>query len=506
MRFTAILFLVIIGIVNAQATDADKQLKEFIHVARDATMQLSSVEPTTGYQNPKARISVVLNALEQTPAPLVLESVQGAVTEVSNLLYASTKVREKGASLVATLIAERNRNIAAYRAEVEALLVKSIKACVSATTPADLDETLKALTVFQRQQKDTSGRAASLEGASYERAVQMSRFVARWQDYLADRLTPNNSKTRNDLAELGNLVDPSLLPRSQLFDLPEHYPPLPIAPAAPPKPSPEEQAKKDWAAMLVRIGEVETVDELDGLVKDIEPIAAALPFSTSIQQLRDMLKGYIADKKALASRQINPGIFFRPFPIQTAPAGNPDCSQAVIAAFQRLRIQLQHLSLQVVFKDSGLTLRSDEPIDAYIMRVAQAAAAADNWEYVFRTLEFYRSIYPDSEAPAWTARELLSCWHYVAARKLDEAEQLSRAILAYQDALRTTGRLTPVKIIKNRLAEIKNQHPEAFDEALRISDQVKNQSLYPQVPYARTQRTSGTYLFPESDRPFAPAP
>jgi|GEM_PF-6359082 len=438
----------------------------------------------------------MLDQLEKLPRPVSLESAQSYITQISSLLAASPKVRLAGETLLATLTADQKERLSRYRAEVDSLLTQAAKTCLAATQPADLDATLKTLAPYQRPD-DSSRLRSGVDYQAQQRAAQMFQFVTRWQDYLGASQSGDNDRANQALFELRNLVDPTLIPRSRLFT-PLHQAEL-AKTATPPVPSSAEIL----ADILTRIEKAPNLDELEPITPDIDALYAKFPDDRWLKEIRVLISDCLEDRRNIKTGQVNTDLFTRNEHLSVLRA-NGYCSERIIALFRKISLQLQRETLAFVFKDSGIPQSTDESVDAYILRVAQAAVAAENWEYALRTLEFYRALFPStSVAPAWTSRELLSCTTYVAARQLDEAGQVSQAVLAYQEALRAAGRLTPVTLIRNRLDELKTTQPDAYAAAALIPRTIVVQTRSYPDRFNNPPSGQKTYLMPATERPLA---
>jgi hypothetical protein len=515
MQFFRILLTAIVLSGSLYAAESpEKQLKTFIASARKAlskqpasTPRQSASDPLT----PQASVSSLLVFLEQQATPLARESVQSAIKQVCVLLATHPKVVASGSALVAQLQSEHAQRIAQYRAEIDALLLRSTQACLDATTPAELDLPLANLTIYSRPADPM--RQADIDPGAKQRILQMHQFVTRWQDYLGARQTGATDRAKHALLELCNLVDPTLILRSKLLTLlasnPEPAPPAPSARAydGPASPTPANPAEPVLAAILARLEQADDYADLTPLAKDLALVIQANPAEPSIRALYDAVTGLRTDHENLTAGQVNTDLFFRNERL-SALALNPRCSEPVLALLRRLTVQLQRDTLRMVFADSGLEQKPAESLDTYILRVAEAAASAENWEYTLRTLEFYCALFPDGEVPAWAARELQCSILYVTARQLDEAHQIAQAVIAYQDALRVVARLCPVELIKTRLALLKTHHPDAYKSALIIATNRPHQVYQPikrQPPTTSPYRKEApTYLHPRTERPFKP--
>jgi hypothetical protein len=73
-------------------------------------------------------------------------------------------------------------------------------------------------------------------------------------------------------------------------------------------------------------------------------------------------------------------------------------------------------------------------------------------------------IYGPQTPPAWLTSDLESLATLLTARNQHLAGQHRLAVASYQRVLRGTGRHIPAEAVGKYLAEIKKDHPEAFDD------------------------------------------
>jgi hypothetical protein len=488
MRRLAALLLALLCACSLSAdTTADKRLANYLRLAREAVARLPEPTADTPASLRPDRYSLMLEQLAQESPRAELEAVRALVLQLSARVPADEKLRRAGEALVDTLAAEREASLSRHRAEIAALLKKAAQACLAATKPADLDATLLELAPHRHPPQDPRRRMAH-DPSAHQQATLMFQFVSRWQDYLAARAAGDADRTRASLFELRNQVDPALIPRSKLHELEVPSPALPATRPAASNPPPDPKA------LLDRVEKLENLRQLETLWPDLENAraAGALP-----EQLSQTLFSLLAGKTEAESGRIN----LAAFEMENRSPPHPALPPRLAPALARLAAERRRLSLAAVFRDSGLAPDPDEPTDVYVLRVARAAAAAENWEYVLRTLEFHRAVFAERIPPAWTRRELEACLAYVAGRRLAEAGQFPQAILAYQDSLAQAATLVPVDLVAARLAAIRESNPDAFAEAARSArNPERSFRSGPQPPMHHGMQPG--YLVPRSERPF----
>lgn len=462
----------------------ETQFETYLKLAREAVAQIQAGNQGATTDD---RLSLIVEQLAQQSTNLEPEIVRAVVLQLSARLPADEKLRAAGESLIVTLERERESTRERHRVETQTLLSKSAKACLGAATAADLDSILQEL-ASRRSTGDEIRRRQVLDPLAQQRLNQMFQFVSRWQDMLAARAAKDPERARSALFELRNSVDLEFIPRSRLYELESTLAsPAPRTDVPPvPNVTPE--------TVLQRLEKVETLDQLSGLMSDLALVSASSPDLSGVLTAAQQM---LVSKGELESGHIN----LSPFNDE-----NKDSSLArewpiLETVFQKLAAERRALVLRAVFRDSGLSPEVKEPTDKFIMRVARAAVASENWEYALRTLEFYRALFSSQNAPAWTQRELNTCLAYVAARQLDEAGQTAQAIVAYQEALGKGGSLAPVALIAKRLAEIRTRTPEAYAESARIPRIIRPPFLNSPFQQPSADRYPGSYLIPRSERP-----
>lgn len=487
------------GVSAQAAADTENLLNAFLKTAREEVAKIPTDARGT-FAGPSLRsptqLSATIDNLERVRRPLKLADAQYGISTIRAALFSSKNIRETSDALLDALTADDAAQVAQANSDAAAILLQAAQACLSAATPEDLDESLKTLTLFTRSQEAVNHSPDSSTARS--RVVLMTTFVAGWQDYLRAKNINDSDAMWQAVERLKQSVDPSLIPRSRLLALPTRA-------TGPVKRI--KGAVETIPEILERLEKFTTLDELDLIVTDMGSLALATPERSEFRTIWALAKGYVADRQVLSQGKVSFGLFTAR-DRRTLPIENSLCTGPMIAAFQRISLQLQRETLASVFKESGLTQHADESTDAFVFRVAETAAKAQNWEYALRTVEFYRLIFPWNVAPTWTVRELLSCSTYVAARRLDDAGQIPQAIVAYREALGATGRLTPTALITARLADIKSKHPEAFETA----DRLPRVNYLPATSAPESLRgptnsdSRKVYLVPKTDKPLAKDP
>jgi hypothetical protein len=492
-RLYALLLALVCACSLHAATPSEKQLENYLRLAREAVARIPAPSADTPSSALIERYSFMIEKLAQESSRAELESVRAVVVQLSARAPGDKKLWRAGEVLLNTLAAEREATLSRYRAEVEKLLKKSARACLAATRPSDLDAILLELAPY-RNPAEEPRRRMQLDYSAQQRAIQMFQFVSRWQDYLAARAADDADRARAFLSELRSSVDPALIPRSKLYELngTTSSPAAKLPAAVTPAPSAPQSE-----LLFARLEKLENLEQLSALSPDLERARAAgvLP-----EQISQTLTSLLAGRSAAAAGKINLSIF----EMENRTPSDSIISPRLAATLTRLTAELRRIALTAVFRDSGLPPDTDEPTDVYVLRVARAAVAAENWEYVLRTLEFHRAVFADRIPPDWNRRELEACLAYVAARRLAEAGQFTQAILAYQDSLAQAATLVPVELVAARLAAIRETNPDAFAEAARYvrpPDRFNRFNYHPSM-MQRPQGMQPGYLLPRSERPF----
>lgn len=507
MRFIALLIVVVAFLEPARADLAfDENYKAFgILVRAEIARPEFKAAITERFANRTYQHSAALIIATLEQRPISTDNVISVVRTIT-LVRPSAAITEAGDKLIGEITRLSNAQQSSDNIQLDALRASARDACLGAQKASDLDA---AIASFMPYRKALAADNSLVATETIHRGVAMMTFVKEWQTYLSARSTGDAVTGNNALKRIRDTADPALFPRSKILLLPAIQSPAPASAAETTTPA---SATVMSAAALRNIPpekavariEAVTLDELESVVTVLTPYFAAHRDDRQLAEINQRLLKSVEQKNALEKGHVSIPLFTvreSLLPLLT----NTYYTEKLAAAFERLDGELRRLTLCTVFKDSGIEPAVDEETDAYILRVAQAAVAVENWEYALRTLEFYRAFFPGNTAPAWVSREIGACITYTGARRLDEAGQYPQAIQSYQDTLRAAGRLVPVKLIAARLAELLKTQPDAFAEAARIP-----RTAIAYTPSSIPDRThfnppsaapTSSYLVPRAERP-----
>lgn len=99
----------------------------------------------------------------------------------------------------------------------------------------------------------------------------------------------------------------------------------------------------------------------------------------------------------------------------------------------------------------------DETPAAGVLRMADEAVAANDWQRVYTVLDLYKRAFAGNSPPAWLLAELGGCEAYLAGRQLEKFGQTDKARDAYLDTLKQLGQRVPHADAAKRLEGLKEQ-------------------------------------------------
>lgn len=388
----------------------------------------------------------------------LLQSSQGNLEQAANGLNMLMEIAgQQGIvprSELAALQAENQAKAAAARvsrgdaatARVQAL-TKSVQAATEAAkTPADLDALLAEI---NKPLTDDPNNRGNLPGNAPLQIESMRRFVLKWQDYLAQLEAGNGQAATNILRELSYDNGAStFIPRSRLLALLNGKAPGKVAPVA--------------SEPLVTPDEL-TPETLDRLVLQLN----ARNDRTSVTGMEDL--AVEASRLRAAYAQLKLG---NPYPAFTVGSSSAGMGRFGPYAFALARVQ-QTLVVRAlpayVEAPAGLTPSDNETPTAYLLRLVQRGQQAKDWQLVYRALKAAQSL--NQRFGFGSDRVSLDVAGYqlfFQAMNEERAGLWMGAVRSYLSALRTSGPDLPAEEIGDRLAQLKNAHPQEYEAAQRL--------------------------------------
>lgn len=100
---------------------------------------------------------------------------------------------------------------------------------------------------------------------------------------------------------------------------------------------------------------------------------------------------------------------------------------------------------------------ANETLAAGTLRLADEAAAAGDWQRVYRLLDVYAVAFARQVRPAWLNAELTACQAYLAGLQLEQFGQREKAAESYVLVLQQVGKRIPRKEAAERLQALTNK-------------------------------------------------
>ncbi|MDB6175719.1 MAG: hypothetical protein JWL59_5030 [Chthoniobacteraceae bacterium] len=362
-----------------------------------------------------------------------------------------------------------------FVAQVGAAIEKAGKACLTAKAESDLDPVLGELGALKKQRSDSGSGFSEPRQRLNARLEGAARFVNRWQDYLVQTARGYDATARNLLREL---ADPS--------GSSQYYPIL---------------SRTEIVARLGKEQDV-TADDVVRGVKSLDELSKAIADLTRMSR-ESTNRTFGASESGALLNEINQ--------IARAhaafKAGN--YGSALLTAAQgegtgglrspesmRLKtlLVLEVLPRFLELPDNPQPQAGENPSE-FLLRLAGESVAQNDWPRVARILDAYRlTAFGFRQPPVWISADLESCQQFVAGRNLEKAGRFVPAILAYQRAVKTSGKYSAQNAATDRLISMEKEHPDAFAEA---GKEPQMRELLDALRPAATQRLSplGTPIF-----------
>ena len=391
--------------------------------------------------------------------------------------------------------------------QIDAALKHAQETVPLAKKASDLDAVLQELS----QVRDQAGaQPLSASAANISNKVQPTlQFVTAWQDYLACEAAGNIEGAREALRNVtnGNANVPFLIPRSEILARLEFMikPPVQQADqdnsrdnsndnsgAGPSNESDVPTVEKPlWYDKVNRKIEfkVTKLDDLDGVVTAFEDIKGKRDFRNYSADIENTIKALLPLDGAY--KQFKTGL---PVNIDF-PADNPNTTELQIELIP-LRAEMITLVLpRYLGLPSDAKLNAGEGAYDFLKRIEAEAISKSDYLLAARardTQYFLREGKPvDKNArghanPFFATRsqgasepfgmpvndpvseETSQAQLFVTAQNQDTAGQYMFAVCSYEKALASGTDLVPPKIIGDRLAAIKSQHPDEFQRGLDL--------------------------------------
>ncbi len=347
-----------------------------------------------------------------------------------------------GKALLAELDARKKARADALKAQINEVMSRASDILAKAQKTQDLDGLLDDL-----QKVHSSSISYDPEAqAQMNRVNSAYQFVAQWLDYLSARDSGNIQAAQDTLRNLSNSNrqgDAALVPRSEILArlvALTQTKPSPAAPEKPPAPDPESI-----------ISGIKTLDEMEPALKSLRVLSANNNPTPDTQVLENLIAPYSNANNGMPVT-LSPGN-------QNFYNGNPDPDMDRVKAMLMLYLLPRYIGSGAPATNPG------ESVNDYLNRAIATTAAKQDWISLQRVIEAEKNMANGQNQTPGT----MAVRSFFAGLNQEAAGQYSQAVTSYQSALRDPDDAVPAKVIGDRLAAIKKDHPADYDEGMKPS-------------------------------------
>lgn len=434
-----IVFVVALGF-TARATPLDDKIKSFADALKTTDAAKSAVDPMMAARMPAMAMEFRSSALAQGN-----EANLEAMVKQMMVANPSEAVQKAGKALLAELETQKKARADALKAKVNEILARVPEILIKAKKTQELDGILGNLQKAQVPQGGMYGYDPESQAVTGQ-VTSAYQFVAQWQDYLSARNSGNIQEAQNALRNLLNSRpqgETMLVPRSEILartvELATQL--KNASPSASPSTSPAALSAVDIAPIL---NGIKTLDDMEPALKALR--IASNNQNSDVAQLAQLTGLYAAAKNGLlVTLEL------------TAPNYtniNPD------PGFERIKSMLLIYLLPRFIGSDALTPNSNETVSDYLKRSIEAAQAKQDLTLLQRIVVAETRSAKVTNVPQGTHS-------FLAGLNQDMAGQYAQAVTSYQNALDQPDDFLPLKVVADRLAAIKKDHPAEFDEGMK---------------------------------------
>jgi hypothetical protein len=435
MKNLWILVLVVILSFTARATPLEDEIKSFTDAIKSSETSKSDVDPMMTARMPAMAAEFASSAM----APGGEANLEAMVKQMMATNPAEA-VQKTGKALLAELAARKKARVDTLTAKVNEVLARVPDILIKAKKTQELDGILSDL---QKVQAPLGGMGSydRMYGNDPDSQAVMNRvnsayqFVAQWQDYLSARNSGNIQEAQNSLRNLLNsrsAGDATLIPRSEILARSVEL--AGQIKGIPPDASSSASPAIDTTVVL---NGIKTLDDIEPAVKSLKA-ANSYEFS----RLAQMASLYAQARNGL------------PVSLDLPFDGNP------APELVRIKSMLFVYLLPRFIGNDALTLNPNETVGDYLKRSIEAVEAKQDWSSFLRIIEAEAKI-------AGTNGSSPGTHSFLVGVNQEMAGQYAQAVTAYQGALSQPDDYLPSKLIGDRLAAIKKNHPAEFDEGMK---------------------------------------
>ncbi len=371
---------------------------------------------------------------------------------------------------------------------MKTLMTRAGQAITTAKKPEDLDGLIMDMGQHENSRYGGNSAMQGNEQLSQQFASAFE-FIKQWQNYLAHLNNGQTEEARNDLRNLSqNNYAGNLIPRSKLLALesPDKLtPPGGASAAAVNTPTAQAQAIFDG---------IKTLDDIQPALVKLEPLRRAN--TSELQQayysLAQILQSY-QNLKAGLPAQINNNSY----------SNGPSVPPGVRAQLMLLALQNRFTS----FKGKA-PAPAEKPTD-YVDRVIADAISREDWALLHSAAQS-RQMLDQQSGMGYATSYPSGVDSIIAGAHMEDAGQWALAVQSYETALRSSDPSVPAKVLGDKLAAIKRDHPKEFADGMQLTVDPPSPRIYQRPDAANTNVPTApipaSLLSPNTNAPSAAAP
>lgn len=470
----AVFLLALFGagaLVASPVTDGVAAFKKAIRVEFASKPQKELDDPPSAADANTSYLLSLMASLDrissQLDTPNTVNNIEMQINQIVSAFPASREVERTGRELLGAVYQERTARASTATAEMQGLLKRLTEVASKTAKALDLDELFDALNRIKNDRYSYYTEDASL----YERVASACEFTRLWQDYLSHSAAGQVQLALTDLQNVNqNNYGAGIIPRSEILDR--------IAGCVAGKGAPEPAKAPPEVAEILK--GVKTLDDLEPALQRLAQLPEGNPKTAKAYgNLAPLVQAY-TNVKASLPEIINLGSAGT----ETELNVNPD-----------LRARLLVYILQRYFETfQGPAPGPEEKPQVFVDRVVADAVGREDWPLLRKAMAGQTYLNRNSALSVYATGNV--SWgidHLLAGINQEAAAQYARAVASYQDALRVADITSTAKLIGDKLAAIKKDHPKEYEEGMQPTPA-------PQV--VRNYPNQGT---PENAPPHPPA-
>lgn len=432
--------------ITDKAKEAAKQLDAAI------AQEAKAAEGTDGDRQDRTNMRLMMLARIKTllTNPEASENLSETLDQLS-VYYTSEAVQKNLEILRQELIAERDARDKAALAQIRDILDRAGQTVREAKSPADLDGIVAEL--GKARQRTDRGRTSEDVRAAASQIEPTLQFAVQWQNYLSANSTGNIQAAQEALRSLSNSNQASLIPRSEILRRLAMPVTAKAASADPEIPSPSETVE----AILAKTTSLDAIPQAIAALRKAQDGQSGYGRSdlanSVIQALSPIDKTYQDYKAGLATNlEISPNYG------NSLQVGNDTVA--------RLKAQLLLVLIpRYVGAPEATRAKPGEDVAGFLDRITQEARSRGDVPVAVRSREALRLLLRGN---SFSSGDIAALSAFVSAQNQETAGQYALAVVSYQNALKGGSDTVPAKVIGERLASIKADHPKEFDEGMDL--------------------------------------